>query len=174
MPCLLVCPLKDIETTATHYCPSHMISLVDASMAVNRPPMIAKTHHLILTMNDIAINRPGLTAPEEGHIETLLDFVKKWASQPAPQPLLIHCWMGISRSPAAAFIIACTLNPHRTEQEIAHELRFHSASATPNPRLIALADSKLERQGRMIEAIKVIGRGAQASNGEPFSWKITL
>ncbi len=51
---------------------------------------------------------------------------------------------------------------------VAKALREASPSATPNPRLVAVADAMLGRNGRMIEAIGAIGRGADAFEGTPF------
>ena len=84
-----------------------------------------------------------------------------------PRPLLIHCWAGISRSCAAAYILACDRNPGH-EQEIAVDLRRRAPFATPNRLMVQLADDMLVRGGRMVDAIDAIGRGAEATWGEPF------
>ena len=42
------------------------------------------------------------------------------------------------------------------------------------PRLIALADTLLGRQNRMVEAIRAIGRGAEAFEGTPFCLRIDM
>jgi predicted protein tyrosine phosphatase len=55
---------------------------------------------------------------------------------------------------------------------IARRLRAASASATPNPRLVAVADQLLCRDGRMITAVAAIGRGEFASEGRPFALPI--
>lgn len=81
---------------------------------------------------------------------------------------MIHCWAGISRSTAAAYISASVLNPSLDEEELATRLRDAAPSATPNPRIIALADKLLNRDGRMIKSIAAIGRGADAFEGTPF------
>ena len=52
--------------------------------------------------------------------------------------------------------------------DLARDLRWRAPSATPNPRLIELGDHVLGRQGRMIKAIRTIGRGADAYEGTPF------
>ncbi|RUW95051.1 protein tyrosine phosphatase, partial [Mesorhizobium sp. M8A.F.Ca.ET.023.01.1.1] len=75
---------------------------------------------------------------------------------------------------ASAYIITAALAPTRNELELAQTLRALSPSATPNPRLIAVADTLLERNGRMIEAIESIGRGADAFEGTPFALKIDI
>ncbi|TIO01331.1 MAG: protein tyrosine phosphatase, partial [Mesorhizobium sp.] len=85
---------------------------------------------------------------------------------------VVHCYAGISRSTASAYIIAAALAPKRDEAELAKTLRFLSPSATPNPRLIAVADMLLGREGRMIAAVEAIGRGADAFEGIPFELSI--
>jgi predicted protein tyrosine phosphatase len=47
-------------------------------------------------------------------------------------------------------------------------LRWRAPSATPNPKLIEIADAVLGREGRMVDAIRAIGRGHDAFEGEPF------
>ena len=87
----------------------------------------------------------------------VLDFVGGWGRD---EPILIHCYAGISRSTAAAYITACAHNPEHDEEEIALALRAASPSASPNRRFVALADAELGRGGRMTRAIEKIGRGA--------------
>ena len=87
-------------------------------------------------------------------------------------PLLIHCFAGISRSTAAAYTVAAALAPDRDEAELAATLRRLSPSATPNIRIVSLADRILGRRGRMIAAIEGIGRGVDATEGVPFRLKI--
>ena len=96
----------------------------------------------------------------------LLGFIRAWDKS---APLLIHCWAGISRSTAAGYIATCLLQPQRDEMELALALREASPSATPNPMLVALADEALAREGRMVAAIRRIGRGADAFEGLPFA-----
>jgi predicted protein tyrosine phosphatase len=60
------------------------------------------------------------------------------------------------------------LKPEREEDDIARALRQASPIATPNRRLVAVADDILGRRGRMVDAIERIGRGRDAFEGEPF------
>jgi predicted protein tyrosine phosphatase len=82
---------------------------------------------------------------------------------------VIHCWAGISRSTAAAFVTLCALNPHAPEDSIARLLRASSPSASPNRRLVSLADDALGRAGRMVDAIERIGPGAPLMSAPPFA-----
>ena len=120
-------------------------------------------------MNDIVDAAPDMTPPGVDHVERLIAFATAWDRR---RPKVIHCFAGISRSTAAAYITVATLAPERNEMELARSLRAVSPSATPNPKLIAIADDMLSRQGRMVDAIRSIGRGADAFEGTPFEFPI--
>jgi predicted protein tyrosine phosphatase len=65
-------------------------------------------------------------------------------------------------------VSVCALNPASEERAIATALRRASPTATPNVRIVALADHLLGRRGRMVAAVEAIGQGALASEAEPF------
>ncbi|MGL5734877.1 MAG: tyrosine phosphatase family protein, partial [Beijerinckiaceae bacterium] len=98
-----------------------------------------------------------------------LNFAQGWGAR-REKPMVVHCWAGISRSTAGAFIAACALVPDMNEEVWAQQIRERSPTATPNARLVALADDMLGRGGRMVDAISAIGRGidVQVWDGVPF------
>jgi len=148
---------------------SHVVTLINVTTAVERPPSIAPDRHLFIGVSDIVETQDGHILPGEDHVRCLLAFAGTWDQQ---RPMLIHCWAGISRSTAAAFITLCSLRPERNEAALALALREASPSATPNARLVAVADDILGRNGRMVDAIAAIGRGADAFEGTPFHLKV--
>jgi predicted protein tyrosine phosphatase len=166
MPALHVCPLSRLHDTVTATRASHVVSLMGAGAEVPRPAGIVPERHLFIGVSDIVEPLEGHVLAGAEHMERLLAFVRTWSRE---SPLLFHCWAGISRSTAAAFIAACALTPERAEASIALALREASPSATPNARFVALADDLLGRRGRMVDAIRSIGRGAEAREGTPFS-----
>jgi predicted protein tyrosine phosphatase len=170
VPTLHVCPLSRLHETVAATRASHMVSLMGAGAAVERPESIAAERHLFIGVSDIVEPLEGYVLPEAEHIEQLLAFVRAWGRE---SPLVLHCWAGISRSTAAAYIAACVLAPERDEARIALALREASPSATPNPRFIALADDLLGRRGRMVDAVRAIGRGAEAMEGTPFMLQLS-
>jgi predicted protein tyrosine phosphatase len=87
-------------------------------------------------------------------------------------PVVIHCFAGISRSTAAAYTAFCALRPDADEAAAAARLRARSPEATPNARIIEMADRLLGRDGRMISAIAAIGRGRDAMEGTIFSLRL--
>ena len=166
MPYIVVCRLNQIAETAVQHGAREMVSLLAANQDFHRPGVIDQARHLKLGLNDIAELRPGLVAPGEAHVAQLIDFVKGWDRR---APLVVHCWLGISRSPAAAAITALALEPDQDEMALAERLRRASPFVTPNARLIEIGDAMLGRGGRLKRAIRAIGRGADAFEGNCFS-----
>jgi predicted protein tyrosine phosphatase len=162
---IYVSPLSLVQTTIADARVSHLITLINDETVIDTPATIGPERHLRLAMNDICEPQPGLVLPCENHVSDLIKFALAWDRQ---APLLIHCWAGISRSTAAAFITLCALNPESSELEVARTLRRASPTAYPNRLLVALADEALSRDGRMMTAVEDIGRGKVAEEAEVF------
>ncbi len=160
-----VCSLARLHNTVEETGARHIVTLLRIVDRVQRPASIRVEDHLILGMDDIVEPLDGYTHPGEEHVTRLVEFVQAW---PRKLPIVIHCYAGISRSTAGAFVAACVLNPNRSEARIAQAIRDGSATATPNARIVALADQILGRRGRMVEAVRAIGAGRAAQEGDPF------
>ena len=171
MTYLVVSSLADLHTTVADHGALDLVTLINVDTPVPRPPSIAADRHLFLGFNDIVEEIDGMTAPAVHHIDQLLAFGARWNRE---KPLAIHCFAGISRSTAAAYITAMAINPDLDEQALAEELRRRAPSATPNARLVTFADDRLGRGGRMVEAIRSIGRGEEAYAGTPFVLPLLL
>lgn len=143
-----------------------LVTLVKPNTPVPRPESVPAERHLIINISDITEAAPGEVLAEIAHVERLIGFVQAWERQ---HPLLIHCYAGVSRSTAAAFITACALTPELDELALARRMRAVSPTATPNAHLVAIGDALLQRQGRMIEAVAAIGRGESCFEGIPFA-----
>ena len=165
MPVIHVCSLARLHETVEATGAQHIVTLLKHTDRVERPRSVAPANHLILGMDDITVPTDGYTIPCDEHVTALITFVRGWERA---TPLVLHCYAGISRSTAGAYIAACALNPRRDEWAIARALRRVSATATPNSRLVALADRVLGRDGRMVAAIDAIGRGEIAYEADPF------
>jgi predicted protein tyrosine phosphatase len=160
-----VCSLARLHETVEDTGARHVVSLIGDEAAVERPTAVEAENHLWLRLHDISAPLDGYIMPEEEHVGDLLSFVRRWDRR---APLVVHCYAGISRSTASAFACVCALNPHRDEESIALALRSASPTATPNIRIVSLADRLLGRDGRMVAAIETIGRGIVATEGTPF------
>jgi predicted protein tyrosine phosphatase len=169
MPRIHVCSLALIGQTVERTGARTLVTLLNPDTAVVRPTAIALERHLYIGIADIIEETPGHVLAADSHVRELIEFVMTWDRE---APLLIHCFAGVSRSTAAAYIAACALAPHRDEAEIALALRAASPTATPNGHLVALADAALGREGRMSRAIESIGRGQECFEGIPFALEI--
>ena len=168
---IIVCSLEDMEHEVANSSAGLLVSLINDQMMPPTPAMLDQNQHLKLPMNDIEIPVLGQVTPSTQHVEQLVEFTLRWDQQ---NPMVIHCWAGISRSTAAAFISLCALNPQISEHQIAKTMRARSVTATPNSLLVSCADRVLGRSGRMNSAIETIGRGDVAMEGTPFSMPASL
>jgi predicted protein tyrosine phosphatase len=165
---IVVCPLSQVAHQIALHRPSRVISLLDPDSLI---PDLGPTYdgkHLQLRFHDVQLPTDGQILPSAEHVDRLLRFLN--ARSPS-ESLLIHCRAGIGRSPAAAFIAACYLNPSVPEHKIAAALRRAAPFARPNDTLIHLADTVLAREGRMINAISSTGRNltwTDIEEGEAF------
>jgi predicted protein tyrosine phosphatase len=148
-----VCSLARLRTTVDETGARHIVTLLRLVDRVQRPTHIAPENHLVLAVDDITTPIAGYTAPAHEHRTT---------------PMVMHCFAGISRSTAGAYVAACALNPQRDEMQIAWDIRRASRTAQPNSRIVSIADRLLKRDGRMMRAIDAIGLGDAATEGDPF------
>ncbi|NTF31364.1 tyrosine phosphatase family protein [Rhizobium skierniewicense] len=166
MTAIVVSPLSRIAEMAVRHKSREMVTLIAKEQAFHRPAIISAERHLSLQMNDITFKGTDkLIAPDDVHIQQLIEFARSWDQS---APLLVHCWMGVSRSPAAAIIVALTVQPEQDDATLAARLRRVSPYATPNARIIEIGDRLLGRGGALTAAIRGIGRGADTDGNVPF------
>lgn len=165
-----VCSLARLHDTVATTGARHVVSLLAHEANLTRPATIAPENHLWLQLHDISAPQDGYVAPQIEHVEKLIAFVQRW---PREQALVIHCYAGVSRSSAAAFTAVCALSPESDERAIATALRRASSTATPNIRIVGIADELLARRGRMVSAVEAIGVGVVAPEAEPFRLQLS-
>ena len=157
-----VAPLSAVNDVARRLPCYDLVTLLSPDTDAGALVTLAPRRRLHLEFHDIAAPRDGLIAPDAAMMAVLLDF-----GRACEMPLLVHCWAGISRSSAAAYVLACAAHPGR-EHELATELRARAPFATPNRLMVRLADDLLGRRGAMVDAVAAIGRGAEAFEGAPY------
>jgi predicted protein tyrosine phosphatase len=136
---------------------SHVLSILDP--LTPEPEALEKFGRharLRLDFHDV-IEYPVIDqlSPQVGHIEALLAFGRDAVEEPqAPVHLLVHCYMGISRSTAAAALLLCQSHPNRPATEIVAEIARIRPKAWPNLRMIELGDAILGRNGELVNAVR--------------------
>lgn len=94
---------------------------------------------LRLVFDDVVVDDPGrgIIGPQTGHAREIVSNAERFTGQ----PLLIHCQMGFSRSPAAALGV---LLMHARQRKLADPVGFalerllQLGTFQPNPRLVRL------------------------------------
>ena len=160
-----VCSLRLVPDVISRTGAKHLVSAINLETMLTTPEGLLADNHLRLGINDICEPMNGCVHPTETHVGELVRFARLWNHA---GPLVVHCYAGISRSSASAFITLCALNPEAPEEGIARRLRAASPIAQPNRLMVALADDVLGRRGRMVDAVNKIGQGQMAMEGVPF------
>lgn len=90
--------------------------------------------------------------PNEEDVARLIDFARDIAAKPSR--VLAHCAAGISRSTAAAYIIYSVALGEGREREALERVFAQRPIASPNRRMVAIADRLLGRNGRLLEQLE--------------------
>lgn len=150
---IYICSLAEMPQWVARFRPSHLISLLSPDELPPTPPGVAPENHLKVGVNDIWEPVPGQILPGNEHIDSLIAFGTAWGQASS---LLVHCYAGVSRSTAAALILLA-LDADGREHEAAQLLRRKAPHAIPNRRMIEVADERLGRAGRLVDAVERIG-----------------
>ncbi len=158
---IYICSLEEMPHHVRSLRAGYLVSLVQAAFQPPTPPGVKAERHLRIPVDDVSVHTDGWVTPEEGHVEHLIAFLRSW---PGDEPLVMHCYAGVSRSMAAG-LIALTLGSEGREEEAARALREAAPHAIPNARIIAFADRILGRQGRLVAARDAMGPATPVTEG---------
>ena len=168
-----VSSLSRVHDTAATARPASVVSLLSPGDVFPTIDDLHPDEHHKVHLHDIREPQDGMVAPGEEHVERVIGFLRGWSPE---APLLVHCWAGVSRSTATAFIAACIHNPETPEDVIAEALAAASPTAYPNTRIAAIADRALGRSGRLSAAVEKLcsdeerrHRAASCIESTPFS-----
>lgn len=131
---------------------SHALSILDPEWP--DPPAFAKfvgCRRDIFHFHDIIDEGDGV-APSREDVRRILDIGERLQGE-GVRHLLIHCHAGVSRSTATAAILLAQFNPWR-EEEAFRQLAGIRPWSWPNSRMVEFADGLLERQGRLVAAMR--------------------
>jgi len=123
--------------------------------------------HIRLGMHDVVMDQHGLsdayTAPSPEQISKIIEFAESWDRR---GNIVVHCTAGVSRSTATALVILATTAPG-LEILIARLLRERASWASPNQRIVGLADQLLGRRGALVRALSTMGPAEMRSAPSP-------
>ena len=154
---IIVCSLPDHRNVCESVKASHLISVVDPGFQPETPSCVKS--HLKLGFDDIVdikeenqiYRMPGLGSeqilPNHEHINKIIHFIETWDQS---QPIVVHCWCGVSRSMATAIFIICKINPNKIESNVQY-MRSIAPHANPNKLMVSMFENYLEVEGKINE-----------------------
>lgn len=146
-----ICGLRELMIYAEKGV-SHVVTIIDPEHPDPEVFEIYPKHDRVIWRFDDRV-RPieGAVMPDEASVARILDLGETLRDSSVDH-LLIHCHAGISRSTATAIILMTQFNPGREEEAFEHLRRIRPRS-WPNGLLCAIADEKLGRGGKLVEAM---------------------
>ena len=153
---LTICGLQELCDYSSQSV-THVLSILDPATPEPADFAAYGAHkRLTLRFDDIIEPIGGMQPPQVEHVEALLAFGR--GLEPADGDplghLLVHCHAGISRSTASMVTILAESRPDEGEDAIYAHVREIRPQAWPNSRMIAMADTLLGRDGRLVEALR--------------------
>lgn len=140
---------------------THILALEDPAVPKS-PPAWFTGEHWQLQFHDVdSVEQAHLLngcAVTEQQVQAILDCGQEClkASASGPVHLLVHCRAGISRSTAAAYVIAASLLGPGHELEALRLVCRLRPEAFPNLLVVQHADRLLGRQGQLVRALAVV------------------
>lgn len=177
---LIVCSLAAVPAVVSATAAKGLVSVLDPELIPETPNTIAPDRHFKLAIDDIEAPHPGLKHAELRHVDALCQFARNWSAsferhgqnalpRDKAGSIVIHCYAGVSRSSAAAYVMLCALNPEVSELTIANYMRSRSKTASPNRLIVSLGDQVLGRNGRMNKAIRSISGHGSFEAARPYA-----
>lgn len=158
---LIIGPRYELSESYSKYGARTVISVFEACEKGNckepTPDGVEKINHHKFYFDDVYIgnNFDWKEAPTEQDIRNILDLYPKYLPKKEDSPVYVHCFAGVSRSAAIAYAIYCKALGEGKEIEA---MKLTNASAPykgiwPSDYITNIADSILERKGKMIEVL---------------------
>jgi len=127
----------------------YLISLLSPYSMIPTPSSIRPENHLKLEMDDIEFPAEGMRHPNIDHVRALLEFGESLDSDPE---VVVHCYMGKSRSAAALLLLLVQHNPGRVH-EIVDMVYQDALHIKPNGLIIKMGDAELGCDGKLVNAV---------------------
>lgn len=154
---LMICGVEELPDTLPRFHPTHVISIRDPADDKIDFPDGTKVLHLAFhdihrldgMVGRMLARQRDAGIPSIDHAQAILDF---GLQIPPKARVLVHCWAGHSRSPAAGFLLAAQAMPggERCAFDLIKVLRPQSQ---PNKLLVQHGDRLLGAGGRMVACL---------------------
>lgn len=151
---LTICGLDELDDRLSKFTPSHIVSILDPNDDRDEPLVFDESikvlslrffdvHQLTGVVGTLLSARDRGEYPCVDHAQAIIDFGR---TIPAGAKVLFHCWAGISRSTAAAYLLARLHLPEADAMKLVMALR---PGAIPNKLIMQFGNKILGADGRM-------------------------
>ncbi len=127
-----------------------VISLLDPGDEFPVFPGLRSQDHLKIEVHDIERRYRGYRHPSHEHMAQVLNFGRESAGR-----LLVHCFVGRSRSTASILAILADRRPSKIPEFVA-QMAEKAVHAQPNSLMIALTDDLLGLNGELVSAASTL------------------
>ncbi len=149
---LAVCGLSELPQVMLRFSPTHVISITDPGDDLPEFPdhitvlrLAFWDAHALTGATKMLAARERDNYPNLDHARAILEF---GANLPEGAKILTHCWAGVSRSTAAAFVLAAQ-RKSGDEKSAFDLIKILRPGAMPNRLIVRYADKLLGADGRM-------------------------
>ncbi|WP_193367055.1 tyrosine phosphatase family protein [Pelagibius marinus] len=154
---LTVCGVEELPEHAASKV-THVLTLIDPGWPdIEAFDTFDDHHRKIMRFHDIIDPAEGKVMPTPEHVAEILEFGEELAASREAREdghLLVHCYMGVSRSTAAMLSLLAQVHPEESEERLFERLQEIRPRAWPNSLMVGYADEQLGRGGRLVEALK--------------------
>lgn len=137
---------------------THVLTLIDPGWPEIETFQSYDSHQRkTMNFHDIIEPIEGKVMPGPEHVAEVLSFGAELAASRddrAEGHLLVHCYMGVSRSTAAMLSLLAQVHPDEAEDRLFARLRKIRPQAWPNSLMVGHADEQLGREGRLTAALR--------------------
>lgn len=151
----IILPRYKLIEAKDFYCCDYVISVFDKyDNGEPTPKGIDANRHKKYYFNDVYPSKEHPDGPTEKDVEHILNLYEELPDMMETK-IFLHCYAGISRSPAIAYMLHCKeYGPGREEEAIAKTaLEAVYGGIQPNYHMTVMADKLLDRNGRMVEVL---------------------
>lgn len=154
----------DADRVAEEVAAVHRVIISDPPSDAPFPDIRWNSDYLYLMLHDTVESAPERVLATESQISALIDFTHRWGGT---RPLVVNCYAGRSRSPAALIIVLAAMHSGR-ERQIVDMVANGAPHALPNQHVIELGDRLLGCDGRLIAAVEAMPEPIRGYTGTAF------
>lgn len=131
LPMLVITPYQWVQPAVAQYKASHVISILGDADGMPWP-LLGESTVLRLPFDDTPHSTKYVSGPTPQQIRSLIGFAREWGGRTS---LVVHCRAGVSRSPAAALIVAAAIG----RRDLFAPILAAKSYFRPNRRMLELA-----------------------------------